>query len=57
MLKAIPLHVTLMSIIRTLSHRLCDIDICFQWASYRVAHAPGMPGTFSPPPIPKETAS
>ena len=26
-------------------------------AKSRIAHVPGMPGTFSPPPISKETAS
>ena len=28
-----------------------------RYVKLRVAHAPGMPGTFSPPPISKETAS
>ena len=46
----------------------CDTDTVIwklavmAWASYQirkiaVAHAPGMPGTFSPPPSSKETAS
>ena len=38
----------------------CIIDFhgpLTRYVKLRVAHAPGMPGTFSPPPTSKETAS
>ena len=42
--------------------RCSDWCLSILWASYQirklwVAHAPGLPGTFSPPPTSKETAS
>ena len=43
-------------IIRLLSHQCCSFmwpSVLWPWTSYaklRAAHAPGMPGTFSPPP-------
>ena len=45
--------------IKICHHPLCDHSNgpLARYAKLRVAHAPGMPGTFSPPPTSKETAS
>ena len=43
----------------TLSRNRCRL-FALEWTSYRIckiAHAPGKPGTFSPPLTSKETAS